>query len=350
MAVYMATSFILLGIVAFLYYLDARKNSVIDIRAEMLKTLYEIRQNTDYKVDKFHVKLDDAAKYTSPSFKQYKDRFELVACANAYEQNKVYVITGAPRIAESYLNDITRNIIAVYLLLFIPFLVFGYFLARLSLIPLKNSYSALVSFNQDIIHDLKTPITTIELNGELLSENHSKPLRRIKNATKTLESLYLNLESYLRTGKHLHLERFDLAATIEERADLYASLYPHAAISYDVKPFWIKSDKISIVRILDNIIANAIKHGRKDPIVEIFIQNKEVVISDNGEGVSDPEKIFERNYCETPYLKGYGLGLNIVKRLSGELHVPIQISSTKKGTSFRLDFSFCVSSLIAVQC
>lgn len=335
----MATSFILLTLVAFLYYLDARKDSVIDIRAEMLKTLYDIRQNENLKVDKFNVQLDDPAKYKSPSFKQYQDRFELVACANANAQNKVYVITATSKMAEQYLDDITRKIVAAYLLLFVPFLAFGYFLARLSLIPLKNAYSALVSYNQDIIHDLKTPITTIELNGELLSADHSKPLRRIMNATKTLESLYLNLESYLRTGKHLKSERFDLSATIEERADAYISLYPHASISYEVKPLWIESDKISVVRIIDNIVANAIKHGKKDPLVKISLQNNELVISDNGEGISNPEKIFERYYCEIPYLKGYGLGLNIVKRLSEELRIPIKISSTKEGTSFRLDFS-----------
>lgn len=335
----MATSFILLGFVAFLYYLDARKDSVIDLRTEMLKEFYEIRQNPNHKIKKFNVKLDDADKYTSPSFKQYNDRFELVACANSSVQNKVYVVTATPKIAENYLNEVIRKIIAAYLLVFIPFLAFGYFLARLSLIPLKNAYGALVSYNQDIIHDLKTPITTIELNGELLSASHSKPLKRIMNATKTLESLYLNLESYLRTGKHLKPERFNLSAAIEERADAYVSLYPHAEINYHMKPFWIESDKVSIMRILDNIVANAIKHGKKDPTINISIENNELVISDNGEGIANPEKIFERHYCEIPYLKGYGLGLNIVKRLSEELHIPIKITSSKEGTSFRLNFS-----------
>lgn len=339
MAVYMATSFLLLGFVAFLYYLDARKNSVIDIRSEMLKTLYEIRQNTNLKVDKFNVKLDDAAKYTSPSFRQYKDRFELVACANANAQNKVYVITAAPGIAEQYLDDITHKIMAAYLLVFIPFLAFGYFLARLSLIPLKNAYGALVSFNQDIIHDLKTPITTIGLNSELLVANDSKPLRRIMGATKTLESLYLNLESYLRTGKHLKFEKINLQILLDEKKELYVSLYPHAVFFYEIEPLFIETDKINFIRIVDNIIANGIKHGARIPEIRIWTVKNRLFIADNGAGIAHPERIFERHYCETPYVKGFGLGLNIVKRLSKQLDISIEITTSKEGTTFELDLA-----------
>ncbi|MBD3791474.1 MAG: HAMP domain-containing histidine kinase [Campylobacterales bacterium] len=334
----MATSFMLLGLVAFLYYLDARKNSVIDMRAEMLKTLYEIRQNTSFKVDKFNVKLDDAAKYTSPSFRQYEDRFELVACANTNAQNKVCVITAAPVIAEQYLDDITHKIMAAYLLVFIPFLAFGYFLARLSLIPLKNAYGALVSFNQDIIHDLKTPITTIQINGELLDAK-SKPFSRVINATKTLESLYLNLESYLRTGKHLKFEKINLQTLLDEKREIYASLYPQAVFSYEIEPLFIETDKINFIRIVDNIIANGIKHGTRIPEIRIWTANNRLFIADNGAGIAHPERIFERHYCETPYVKGFGLGLNIVKRLSEQLDIPIQITTSKEGTIFELDLA-----------
>lgn len=334
----MLTSFILLGIVAFLYYLDVRKDSVIDIRSEMLKVLYSIRENKDYKTDKFHVRISDPTGFIAPSFTQYTDRFELVACANPHHQDQVYVITAPISLAHEYLQDISKKILIGYLLLFIPFTLFGYILSRLALIPWKNAYESLVYFNQDIIHDLKTPITTIRINGELI-EKQEKPLQRVVNATKFLEELYLNLESYLTTGQHLKHEPFELKSLIEQKVILYKSLYTQARFEINLADCSIKTDKIAFIRILDNIVANAIKHGVKEPVVSIKIKNKQLFIEDNGAGIQNPEKIFKRYYCEKPYIKGFGLGLNIVKRLSEELHIPIEITSSQEGTIFKLNLA-----------
>ena len=335
----MLTSFILLSFVAFLYYLDARKDSVIDVRAEMLKVLYAIRENPELKVEKFHVEVSDVKHYIAPSFKEYDDRFELVACANPHHQDKVYVITAPLNIAKKSLNEFTTKILLAYALLFIPFFAFGYLLARLSLIPLRNSYTALVSFNEDIIHDLKTPITTIGINGELLQEQKLKPLTRIVNATKTLEALYLNLESYLRTGQHLKMELFDLQELAMQRVDVFKVLFAHTTFEVVLPSIKLMSDKTSWSRIFDNIVTNAIKHGSKEPLVRIFYENNSLFIEDNGAGIKDAQKIFERHYCETPYVKGYGLGLNIVKRLSEQLEISIKVTSSTKGTVFKLNLS-----------
>lgn len=334
----MISSFILLAFIGFLYYLDVRKDSVIDVRSEMLKVLYTIRENPKYKTDKFEVLVSSPNGLIAPSFKEYHDRFELVACANPHHQDKVYIIRAPISLAKDYLKEITRKIITAYLLLFIPFFIFGYLLARLAMIPLKKSYEALVSFNQDIIHDLKTPITTIQINGELLDVK-SKPFSRVINATKTLESLYLNLESYLRTGKHLKFEKLDLQTLFCEKRDIYTSLYPHATFFYEIEPLLITTDKINFIRIIDNIVANGIKHGARIPEIKIYTQKHTLFICDNGTGIAHPEKIFERHYCETPYVKGFGLGLNIVKRLSEQLAISIEITTSKEGTIFKLNLA-----------
>jgi len=331
------SSFILLAFIAFLYYLDARKDSVIDVRSEMLKVLYKIREMPEYKSEHFEVFISSPDGYIAPSFKEYKDRFELVACANPHYQDKVYVIRAPITIAKEYLTEITNKILTVYLLMLIPFFIFGYLFARIALIPLKNSYESLVSFNQDIIHDLKTPITTIKINGELL-DRRDKPFQRVINATQTLESLYFNLESYLRTGKHLKLEAVNLKLLFDEKKDIYASLYPHALFVYEIEPIILKTDRISLIRIIDNIIVNGIKHGARNPEIKIWTLRGDLYIEDNGSGIAHPEKIFERNYCATPYIKGFGLGLNIVKRLSEQLDIFIEVSSSQKGTKFRLAF------------
>jgi two-component system OmpR family sensor kinase len=343
MAIYMATSFVLLSLIAILYYLDVRKDAVINVRTEMLTVLYTLRKNPNAHFERFHVMVDDVKDHIAPSFRQYDNRFELVACANPHFQNKVFVITAPLQVAFAYTEEIFRKIIAVYMVLFIPFFLLGTILARLSLKPLKKVHEALLAFNADVIHDLKTPITTIGINAELLGEDKCKPLCRIESSIKTLEGLYLNLETYLRTGEHLHPEMINLNDLILERVELFRSLYPSALFNITIEPTALFVDKISITRILDNLVTNAIKYGGKKPIVTLKTDKAHLFVSDNGKGMEHLDKIFDRHYRECTYVSGYGLGLNIVKTLTQRLGITIQVVSSPSGTDIVLD----ISSLIA---
>ncbi|MBD3810078.1 MAG: HAMP domain-containing histidine kinase [Sulfuricurvum sp.] len=339
-SLYMLTSFILLAFVGLLYYLDARKDTVIDVRSEMLKVLYALRENPHLIFEHYDVKVSNIKDYIAPSFRQYEDRFELVACANPHYQNKVYVITAPLSITEGYLEDILHKIIVAYMLLFIPFFLFGYLLSRVALSPIKKAYDTLIAFNSDIIHDLKTPITTIGINAGMINGEKCKPLCRIESSIKTLEGLYLNLESYLKTGEHLKMERHDIALLINAQRDVYTSLYPKVEFRYGLTPLYLNIDKISLVRIIDNLVANAVKYSGRSPLVIIQNDSRSLYISDNGKGIVQPDKIFDRHYRESAYVTGYGLGLNIVKKLADQMNIQIEIlSTTEQGTTFKLDLS-----------
>lgn len=339
MAIYMVTSFVLLSLIAVLYYLDVRKDAVINVRTEMLNVLYTLRKNPKARFENFHVIVDDVKDHIAPSFRQYPNHFELVACANPHFQNKVFVITAPLQVAFAYTEAIFQKILMAYLLLFIPFFIIGYILAQLSIKPLKKIHEALLSFNTDIIHDLKTPITTIGINAELLGEDKCKPLCRIESSIKTLEGLYLNLETYLRTGKHLHPEKIALLPMIEERVELFRSLYPSAIFKISIEPLELFVDKISMIRIIDNLVANAIKYGGRNPTVDLKTDTNHLIISDTGKGMKDLEKIFDRHYRECAYVSGYGLGLNIVKTLTQRLRINILVESNTSGTDIILDIS-----------
>ena len=344
MTIYMITSLILLSLIAVLYYLDVRKDAVINVRTEMLNVLYELRKNPNTHFDRFHVIVDDVKDHIAPSFRQYNNRFELVACANPHFQNKVFVITAPLEVAFAYTEEIFQKIIWVYLFLFIPFFIFGYILARISIKPLKSIHAALLSFNTDIIHDLKTPITTIGINSELLGDHKSKPLCRIESSIKTLEGLYLNLETYLRTGEHLLAEKIHLDELILERVELFHSLYPSAIFNIETKPITLFADRTSFVRIVDNLVVNAIKYGGKTPLITLKSDGMNLLISDNGKGMIQPDKIFERHYRECAYVSGYGLGLNIVKTLTERLGIKTTVKSSSNGTDIILDISPLIDS------
>ncbi|MDF1881060.1 ATP-binding protein [Sulfurimonas sp. MAG313] len=88
--------------------------------------------------------------------------------------------------------------------------------------------------------------------------------------------------------------------------------------------------------MLHNIISNACKYNKQNGSVILVSQGTSLSISDTGIGINQPQKVFERNYTE--HLSGFGIGLDIVKRLCEHMNITIEVSSSDKGTEFILDF------------
>jgi signal transduction histidine kinase len=58
-------------------------------------------------------------------------------------------------------------------------------------------------------------------------------------------------------------------------------------------------------------------------------------VEDHGVGIESIEKIFSRYYRENEAKGGFGIGLNIVKQITEEENITIDVSSTLgKGTTF----------------
>jgi signal transduction histidine kinase len=113
--------------------------------------------------------------------------------------------------------------------------------------------------------------------------------------------------------------------------------------NYDVKIDLLGNFKLKVRNtfssVLDNIIRNAVVHGKADTI-DISFSNKkgysEIKIADNGIGISDEnkEKIFDENFSFGDS-KGSGLGLYIVKELLRRSNGEIRVEDNKpRGTVF----------------
>jgi signal transduction histidine kinase len=114
--------------------------------------------------------------------------------------------------------------------------------------------------------------------------------------------------------------------------------------------FYINSDAYLVSIIISNIISNAIKYSNDNAEITIDISQVNSLticsISDKGIGIaqSDLDKIFNpfyrSNATNHPEIKGSGLGLSIVKRITQLLDVKFEIQSeVNKGTTFILSFN-----------
>ncbi len=93
--------------------------------------------------------------------------------------------------------------------------------------------------------------------------------------------------------------------------------------------------------LFGNLISNAIKYSMPNSKIDIHLKEGLFSICDEGIGIEEEKlmQIFERYNRQTEYAGGFGIGLSIVKKVSQEYGIGIEVRSEKgKGTCFRLQF------------
>ena len=238
------------------------------------------------------------------------------------------------------LYEVKKFTLMVQFLLLSFFLLLAYLLAKMSLKPLEDTISHLDRFIKDLIHDLNTPIASIQLNTKLLKntkdKNLQRALTRLEHSTAQLTSLYDNLEIVLK--RQLSKEQVNLYTIFQRKKEEIELEHPEISFIIKKQKMKVFTNEAAISRIIDNILSNSVKYAKdKDAkIVVDFIENT-LVIQDNGKGMQYPQKIFERSYKESQ--NGHGIGMHIVQRLCSELGIKIEVNSIKgEGMSIELTF------------
>lgn len=193
-------------------------------------------------------------------------------------------------------------------------------------------------FIRDILHDFNTPISIIRLNVNLLKDRgDTKNIERIDGGINTILYLQQNLREYLEDNIKKPT-KFNLQEIILDRVNYMRGIYTYITFKVSVDTLTMFCYRDGFVRIIDNIIDNACKYNRQDGSVEIFYKNKKLYIKDNGIGIKEPKKVFNRFYKENQ--RGLGIGLHIVKKLTKEMKIGIELKSkVEEGTLFILDLS-----------
>lgn len=229
---------------------------------------------------------------------------------------------------------------------------------------LKEAIELKTRFIADASHELRTPLTIMRGNLDLLSRNEQidedskEMIQTVEEQVDHMSKMLLDLTMLAKGDKAfqgLEISRFDLAKLTSE---IYHSFIP-AAKKYGInlkiadtqEKFFMKGDRDKIERLMNNLISNAIKYGKRGGFVKLSLKNNRediiLAISDNGVGISkkDLPYIFERFYrADAARHKndgegGTGLGLAICKWIA-EIHGgSISVESTlNKGSIFTVKF------------
>ena len=222
-------------------------------------------------------------------------------------------------------------------------------------INLKNQKFVRKQYAQDISHELRTPITNLQLYIEAIKDGvidaDEQTLSSLLEEIHRLEGLVVNLnKSFNDNSEYLKINKkeFNLSEHINSLLDTVKPRLNKLDISLieEIKDgIIINSDKDKISQIVQNLVSNAIKAIKDDGLIRVSLSEDKnkiyLVVKDNGVGISDEKKeaIFERFYriddARNTKLNGHGLGLSITKNFVESLGGKIKLKSRLgKGSTF----------------
>jgi len=213
--------------------------------------------------------------------------------------------------------------------------VVGYFLSMMFLKPIQNERVKLDKFIKDSTHELNTPITAILMSIERLKKEKidEKILKRVDISAKRVQKIYSDLTYLLLESENHNVKQINLREIVENELTLYEDLALKKSLSIhkELDNAFLNMDEVSAQRLFGNLISNAIKYNKHGGKMELKLTPKMFSISNSGIGIKKEQqnRIFERFYRANEYEGGFGIGLDIVKRVCQKYKIDIEISSTE---------------------
>jgi two-component system OmpR family sensor kinase len=311
---------------------DDTTDKLIYPRDEKYKTsLYDKEYNLLYSTLEFpKARLEDIILKDNTIIRYIKNPHD-------YYINTQYVIVEY-KDDKKWLFEIYKNIFLYGSLFFIFMIVVGYYLLQLFLKPMKDALYLLDRFIKDTTHELNTPVSTIVTNIEMIDKDKiedkfiQKSINRIDIGAKTISNLYEDLTFLVLDNKIIsHDVDINLKDTVMQRVEYFSSQVAMKKIEFilDLEDKVIRIDEKKIIKVIDNLISNAIKYNKIGGTITIVLNENSLSIEDSGKGIlqENIEMMFDRYSRFDKSVGGFGIGLNIVKIICDEYGVFIGIES-----------------------
>jgi hypothetical protein len=199
----------------------------------------------------------------------------------------------------------------------------------------EKRHEQLKTFFATFSHDMKTSITRLRLQSEVLEEDkdfQKNPV--LQRLIKDISRLDLQLENSLllsATGTPaLLMEKMTLSKLIESLRTQWSDL--EFRLNQDAEIF---ADQRAMVSVFRNIIQNAVLHGQATVIEfsakSLDSQSLEISIQDNGKGFSGDSTDLGVEMLPSKNGKGSGIGLYLGRRLLKKMSGNIRFENSSQG-------------------
>lgn len=201
--------------------------------------------------------------------------------------------------------------------------------------PIREAFYKQKQFISNASHELKTPLTIISANTDVLKQNGDNHwLSNIKSQTERMDILIADMLTLAKIDEDkvkLSSENFNLSEEIINNSLPFdaVAFEKNKTLSLDIEPNVIyKGDVASVKKITNILLDNAVKHAKVggEIIVSLKKENGKIIFSVFNTGSNVPpyesNKVFERFYrgdaSRSRESGGSGLGLSIAKSIADQ--------------------------------
>ena len=223
----------------------------------------------------------------------------------------------------------------------------------------EQSKQAMAQVLTNISHDIRTPLTVLKGNSEMLfniTNTSSMPENVHAIATKIdrkADDLISTINDYFTMSKitsgdlPIKVKKENISRLCQDTILDYYDMLEQKQFEVNIQipdtPIFAYTDNQALQRILKNLIDNAIRYGGDGKYISLRLttsNGKSIIeIEDHGNGIppQQQKQIFARNYTTARKTSGSGLGLAISKRLAAQIGAEIEVYSLQnKRTTFSI--------------
>lgn len=280
--------------------------------------------------------------------------------AGVVSANKFYIILSFPS-TELYMLRNTN--LYVYISLFLIIVIAVLFIISLRMVTKQRKLDQMKNeFINNMTHEIKTPISTIGLACEMLSDDSvSQDVASRRNFIGIIanenQRMRLLVETILQSAK-MSNRKFNISLKTVDVNPIIANVMHSFQMTVegrngrieshlDAVPSTVEADEMHLTNLIYNLVDNGIKYSTEAPHIVISTERTDkhfiIRVQDHGIGIAkaDQKHIFEKFYRVSTgnvhNVKGFGIGLNYVAQVARLHQGRISVESTEgEGSTFTL--------------
>lgn len=257
---------------------------------------------------------------------------------NETPMGKSYIFTDISAEAKM-LGSLYKTSISIGIAAFLLFFVISIFLAKWAVRPVEEAWDKQKQFIADASHELKTPLTVITTNAELMkseesTDNKNKFTDNILTMSKQMRGLVESMLEIARLDNgslKKEFAIFNLSETVSDTILPFEALFFEKEQNFtsEIEPdIRINGNAEQIKQVIDILLDNANKYASEKSEIKLILKKQgrnqcRLSVSNEGETIPEDElkNIFKRFYRgdKTRQMNNsYGLGLSIAESIAKE--------------------------------
>lgn len=282
--------------------------------------------------------------------------YPLFADEDGNSNYKLYI--NFPNERKSLLSGVIN--ILLLSLLFIGIIITVFSISLYQIIRQKKISEIKTDFINNMTHEFKTPIATINLALDAIKNpkiihDEDKVKRYVQMIRDENKRMHGQVESVLRISR-LEKNQLDIGKDAIDVNEIIEEAIEHVSLLLENKQGSVKThfkaistevlgDQLHLTNVMVNMLENAIKYSDSAPKIDVFTESTNkffiIKIKDQGIGMSKQAQkyVFDKFYREHKgnihNVKGHGLGLAYVKEIIDNHHGTVYVESERgKGSVF----------------